>query len=202
MNELYKKILNYATFMHRGLVREDNTPYIEHPKRVASYIESLNIEDSDNLIYAALLHDTIEDTDASYKEIEILFGKDIADLVLEVTTDDKEKAKVGKLNYLKDKVLNISDKALILKLSDRLDNVRDLINANKNFQIKYSNETYELISHLIQNRELNNIHKKISREIILKLIEYNNLSIDKINNLNIMFNELNNDLTMKRKLDK
>ena len=200
MNELYKKILNYATFMHRGLVREDNTPYIEHPKRVAEYIKSLDNLDNDNLIYAALLHDTIEDTDATYKELELLFGQDIANLVFEVTTDAKEKNKIGKLNYLKDKVLQISDDALILKLSDRLDNVRDLVNANKDFQIKYSNETYELIKHLIQNRKLNNIHQKICREIMLKLVEYNNLSEDNINDLQTMIEKLDS-LVLKRSLE-
>ena len=200
MNELYKKILNYATFMHRGLVREDNTPYIEHPKRVAEYIKSLDNLDNDNLIYAALLHDTIEDTDATYKELELLFGQDIANLVFEVTTDAKEKNKIGKLNYLKDKVLKISDDALILKLSDRLDNVRDLVNANKDFQIKYSNETYELIKHLIQNRKLNNIHQKICREIMLKLVEYNNLSEDNINDLQTMIEKLDS-LVLKRSIE-
>lgn len=200
MNELYKKILNYATFMHRGLVREDNTPYIEHPKRVAEYIKSLDNLNNDNLIYAALLHDTIEDTDATYKELELLFGQDIANLVFEVTTDAKEKNKIGKLNYLKDKVLKISDDALILKLSDRLDNVRDLVNANNNFQIKYSNETYELIKHLIQNRKLNNIHQKICREIMLKLVEYNNLSEDNINDLHTMIEKLDS-LVLKRSLE-
>ncbi len=182
--------LNYATYMHRGQVREDNTSYIEHPKRVAEYINSLNIENKENLIKAALLHDIIEDTDASFKELEILFGSDVANLVLEVTTDEKLKNKIGKLNYLKDKVLNISHDALILKLSDRLDNVRDLVNANKEFQIKYSNETYELINHLMNNRKLLNIHKKICLNIVNRLIEYNNLTIEKEENLKKMANNL------------
>ena len=75
----------FATQRHRDQKRKDEiTPYITHPIALAATLSDAGVRDV-NVLAAALLHDTIEDTDATYDDIRGEFGKQIADLVAEVT---------------------------------------------------------------------------------------------------------------------
>src|SRR6266478_3838883 len=86
---LLLKSISFAADKHRFQKRKDAdaTPYINHPINVALTLSEIGKENDDNLIIAAVLHDTIEDTKTTPEEIENLFGKKVLDIVLEVTDD-------------------------------------------------------------------------------------------------------------------
>ena len=89
--------------------------------------------DIENYKIAALLHDTIEDTDATYEEILELFGKEIADIVQNVTSNKQKSNELGKTVYLSYKMVEINDKDLTLKLCDRFDNICGIEHVNDEF---------------------------------------------------------------------
>lgn len=179
-NNKINEALEYATKMHQGQLRKDGTDYINHPIRVANYVkkfkQSKNLE---NLIISAYLHDTLEDTEATYYDLVEKFGPQVASIVLELTTDIDFKKELGKTKYLEIKMKNMSSWALVIKLCDRLDNVSDLINADETFKDKYIKETLEIISYLINNRQLSNTHITIIKDILKELSKLNNSEIIK-----------------------
>jgi len=129
--ELIRMAYDYAAGMHNGQTRKTGEAYIMHPLRVAYLIASWGF-DSD-VICAAILHDIIEDTSAALEELTNKFGPDIADIVNTVTAIDKEiKDKLGltkeELDELSDRHLqeNMSEKALFVKVADRIDNLRTI----------------------------------------------------------------------------
>ena len=168
--KMYNKALKYATIKHEGKYRKgyDHKPYITHPIEVSKLVEKYMQDDYQLDIYkvAALLHDTLEDTDATYDEISKLFGKQIADIVLELTNDKDEKNRLGKDIYLANKMSKMNDKTLILKLCDRLHNVSELINADDEFNEKYVRETIYIINYLLLYRKLDNTHLTIINDIM------------------------------------
>lgn len=103
MSELILKALKYAERKHRGQKRKaSGADYITHPILV-SYLAA-NFKRSkalEVLICAAILHDTVEDTKATYSEILRLFGMPITSIVFELTSDPTVIKKIGKLEYLK-----------------------------------------------------------------------------------------------------
>ena len=88
-NKVYEAYL-MAKEKHRGQKRMDGRPYIAHPIMVARLVKKYlsNEERLDEIIMAAYLHDTIEDTDTTYEEIEEKFGSYVAYLVMGVTNDE------------------------------------------------------------------------------------------------------------------
>ena len=66
---------------------------------------------------------------------------------------------------------NMTDLALIVKLVDRLDNVKDLVNSNEEFRVKYLKETIEILNYILDNREFNEIHINIINEIKTSIFE-------------------------------
>ena len=121
------KTLAFATQKHRHQRRKDieASPYINHPITLVDIlVNEAEVTDLDTLL-AALLHDTIEDTDATVEEIETEFGPTIASLVMEVTDD-------GTLPQLERKALQIKHapgltyKAKLIKLADKIANLRDI----------------------------------------------------------------------------
>ena len=127
------------------------------------------------------LHDTLEDTDTTYEEIKEYFGIDVANYVKELTNDDKIKHDMGKSNYLKLKMLFMSPLAFKVKLCDRLDNVKDLVNSNSSqFMSRYINETLEIFNFLIFNRELDDEEYELVREILNNVKNLNNNYVRKL----------------------
>lgn len=170
--------LVYASTLHKGQVRKDNTEYINHPIRIANYIKNLELDNLEQyrnlLITCSYLHDTIEDTIATYYDIADKFGNIVASIVLELTSDKIFKKEIGKTKYLQLKMTNMTDLALIIKLADRLDNVKDLVNSNDEFRVKYIKETIEILNYILDNREFSKIQLNILEEIkssIFELIE-------------------------------
>ena len=173
MNKI-EKAKEFATKAHKGQYRTGGEEYIVHPIRVAENVKKFKqSSELDMLIAAAYLHDTIEDTNATYYDIVKEFGPGIASIVLELTTDEDMKNELGKKRYLQIKLKNMSSWALVVKLCDRLDNVTDLKKCSKEFIKKYVDETNEIIDYLEKNRELSNTHKNIIKEIKNALKTYN-----------------------------
>lgn len=171
----YEKALRYASEKHYGKVRKGSKPipYIVHPINVRHSISKYMKNDEEVEIYeiAALLHDTLENSDATYEEEVELFGKEVADIVLSVTSDKKKQKELGKDIYLSNKMVEMNDKSLILKLCDRLDNVTDLDKVDEEFNEKYVKETSYIINYLLLNRELNSTHLEIINDIMKKIKE-------------------------------
>lgn len=125
--KLYTKCINFAAIKHRDQRRKDSkeTPYINHPIGVAYILTSEgNVTDLD-VVIAAILHDTVEDTDTSFDEIENEFGSKIRDIVAEVT-DDKSLPKMERKRLQIEHALTASREAKLVKLADKLYNLRDL----------------------------------------------------------------------------
>lgn len=167
-----EEALEYAKEKHNGQYRCDGTDYIVHPMRVANYVselkESKNIE---TLLASAYLHDTLEDTDATYYDLVGKFGSQVASIVLELTNDEDLKKELGKTKYLEIKMKNMSSWALVIKLCDRLDNVSDLKDRDDYFRNKYAKETIEILDYLLNNRDLSSTHLCI----IKRIVEYLNM---------------------------
>jgi glycerol-3-phosphate cytidylyltransferase-like family protein len=107
--------LDFATNAHAGQTRAGGDPYITHPVRVAASVEQhKKSQKLDALMQAALLHDTIEDTNTTYEDLETLFGGLVASLVKELTSDSEQIQKMGKANYLAHKMANMSSYALVI----------------------------------------------------------------------------------------
>lgn len=121
------KALSFAAEKHRNQKRKDSegTPYINHPISVAKTLAEAG-ETELKLLVAALLHDTIEDTETAPEEIEQEFGLEVLTIVLEVT-DDKSLPKEERKRL---QIVQASKKSLWarkLKLADKICNVNDIV---------------------------------------------------------------------------
>src|ERR1035437_5644035 len=83
------RAIGFAMSRHLGQLYDDGRPFIEHPLQVYDILTE--VTNDPNLLAAALLHDTIEDTPTTYKELVQTFNTDIADLVMEVTKEGATK---------------------------------------------------------------------------------------------------------------
>jgi guanosine-3',5'-bis(diphosphate) 3'-pyrophosphohydrolase len=127
--DLLNRAYVYAMKAHGAQKRASGDPYISHPLEVAAILTNLKLDDA--TIAAALLHDTIEDTDATRAEIDTLFGPEIGRLVdgltklkrLELVSKEAKQAE-----NLRKLLLAIADdvRVLLIKLADRLHNMRTL----------------------------------------------------------------------------
>lgn len=121
---------NFAAIKHSSQKRKDpqSTPYINHPIGVAQIlVVEGGVHDVDTL-QAALLHDTVEDTDTSLDEIHTEFGSHVMSIVAEVT-DDKNLLKAARKEMQVSHAPGLSTEAKLVKLADKLYNLRDLLRA-------------------------------------------------------------------------
>lgn len=122
------KGVEFATRKHSDQRRkgENCEPYINHVVEVAALLaEATDGQDMD-LVLAGLLHDTVEDTETAPDEIESAFGREVRDLVMEVTDDKSLPKKVRKLFQVEDTPWK-SERARMLKLADKTSNLRAII---------------------------------------------------------------------------
>jgi guanosine-3',5'-bis(diphosphate) 3'-pyrophosphohydrolase len=130
-NNNLNKLLEAASFAakrHSGQKRKgaDGEPYINHPLEVANLLANVGkVEDYDVLI-AALLHDTIEDTGTTKEEITELFGAKVCEMVLEVT-DDKSLPKPARKQKQVEHAPHLSPGAKLIKLGDKISNITDIL---------------------------------------------------------------------------
>ncbi|GFO20833.1 guanosine-3',5'-bis(diphosphate) 3'-pyrophosphohydrolase mesh1 [Plakobranchus ocellatus] len=133
-DEAYAKIVkeivrctNFAAIKHKDQRRKDKqkTPYVNHVIGVAHILVSEGGISDVSVIQAALLHDTVEDTDTSFYELQAEFGEDVATLVKELT-DDKSLPKAERKALQIAHAQHASYRAKLVKLADKLYNLRDL----------------------------------------------------------------------------
>uniref|UniRef100_A0A182QXF8 Guanosine-3',5'-bis(diphosphate) 3'-pyrophosphohydrolase MESH1 n=1 Tax=Anopheles farauti TaxID=69004 RepID=A0A182QXF8_9DIPT len=124
--KIYTKCVNFAAIKHRNQRRldKDETPYINHPIGVAYILTEAGVTDLE-VLQAAILHDTVEDTETSFEEIESEFGPTVRSIVQEVT-DDKSLPKQERKRLQIEHAATVSPKAKLVKLADKIYNLRDL----------------------------------------------------------------------------
>lgn len=105
--------------------RHMKTPYVNHCITAAHEIAVLGGVDDPIVLAAALLHDTVEDTDVTEAELRTRFGDDVANVVMEVT-DDKTLEKADRKRLQIEHAPHLSHRARLVKLADKISNVRDL----------------------------------------------------------------------------
>lgn len=165
-DELTDKALDVAITAHMLQKRKSGEPYITHPVAVAELVEKVKKSHKiSDLIAAAYLHDTIEDAPMKIETIKKRFGSLVADLVVELTSDKEKIKEIGKTEYLKDKMLNMSNWGLVIKLADRAHNTSDLKNADPKFRAKYIKETQEILHALKHHRELSKTQQTLIDQI-------------------------------------
>ena len=143
--------LEYATLKHGGQKRVSGEPYITHPIAVANILLDLGMDYSS--VCAALLHDVIEDTDATEEDLREKFGDQITELVLGVTKlkkiTFKSKEQEQAENFRKMFFAMAKDiRVLIIKLADRLHNMRTVEALSRERQEALANETLEIYARL------------------------------------------------------
>ncbi len=124
--------IEYATRAHRGQWRKGTrVPYIVHPLRAATIL--IDIEAPDPIVIAAVLHDTLEDTEATVQELRSRFGDEVTELVIGATESNRqapwEERKRGTIQHLK----TASEGVLYVASADKLDNVRSMRRGERRF---------------------------------------------------------------------
>jgi GTP diphosphokinase / guanosine-3',5'-bis(diphosphate) 3'-diphosphatase len=124
---LLLKALAFAAHKHRDQRRKDPaaSPYINHPIALADVLVNEGGVTDVEVLCAALLHDTVEDTDTSHAELERVFGERIARIVAEVT-DDKDLTKSERKRLQIEHAALLSPEAKLVKLADKICNLRDV----------------------------------------------------------------------------
>jgi len=121
------KASTFAARKHRDQRRKDAdaSPYINHPLEVAEVLARIGGVDDATVLQAALLHDTVEDTQTTPEELEREFGAAVRKLVEEVT-DDKTLPKLERKRLQIEHAPHLSPRAKLIKLADKICNVRDV----------------------------------------------------------------------------
>ncbi|MFO0699319.1 MAG: bifunctional (p)ppGpp synthetase/guanosine-3',5'-bis(diphosphate) 3'-pyrophosphohydrolase [Nitrospira sp.] len=148
---MVRKAYEFSAKAHEGQTRRSGEPYVKHPVAVAGVLTSLKTDVT--AIVAGLLHDTLEDTVATAGELEREFGKDVVHLVDGVT-------KIGKIAFksseekqaenFRKMVLSMADdiRVVIIKLADRLHNMRTLEHLSEGKRLEIAQETLEIYAPL------------------------------------------------------
>ena len=142
---LIEKAYNYAEKYHKGQLRKSGEPYIIHPLSVAYIVADLGLDTE--TICAALLHDVVEDTEATYEDIANNFNVEIAQIVEGVTklnqlfktTEEKQAENYKKMFIAMEKDIRV----ILLKLADRLHNISTLEYLKEDRQVAIAKETIE-----------------------------------------------------------
>ena len=149
--KLIRRAYDFAKSKHGDQLRKSGEPYIIHPVQVAYILADLGLDES--TICAALLHDVIEDTDVTLQDLSKEFSPEIAEMVDGVT-------KLGKLNYTSEQEQQVENyrkmflamgkdiRVILIKLADRLHNMRTLKYLSRDRQIANATETRDLYAPL------------------------------------------------------
>jgi guanosine-3',5'-bis(diphosphate) 3'-pyrophosphohydrolase len=186
---LIEKAISFTIKYHKDQLRDSGDPYYTHPIEVAKIVADMNLDTA--TIITALLHDTIEDTDLTFEEIKKHFGSEIAGMVDGVTKLKKVKLNLEQVNqaenFRKLFLAMVEDiRVLLVKLADRLHNMRTITFKSEEKRRKISLETLEIyaplaerigvnkIKHELQDIALCNLYPDIYTTIIRKLEEISN----------------------------
>jgi (p)ppGpp synthase/HD superfamily hydrolase len=147
-NEQVARAILFAAHAHEGQIRKyTGEPYINHPISVANTLSKFTKDV--NLITAAILHDTVEDTDASPYDIWRNFGGDVEYLVAGVTDPEIEGNRKTRKAAAKDHLAQGCSRIKTLKLADLVDNTVSIVQHDKNFAKTYLAEKRELMTVLV-----------------------------------------------------
>lgn len=172
----FLEAVGFATLKHAGQKREAanrcHVPYMVHPIEVAQILAECGIQDEDILI-AAILHDTLEDTDATENDLKFKFGTRVLSIVKENTDDPKlDKAAQKQMQIVN--APNKSYAAKLVKLADKTSNMRDIVRLPPPWKlhkiIGYVNQARSVAEKLIENggnpRELEALFWRASQDAL------------------------------------
>ena len=161
--------IDFATEKHKGQKRRSGDPYITHPLEVAAILVDWGM-DIDTIL-AGVLHDTVEDTGATLSDIESLFGRDVSFLVDGVTKVSQARAGMRNLDsYLPQTKDNLTKliiavgqdvRVIIIKLADRLHNMRTLQHQPRDKQKKIARETIEVFAPLADRLNMGRVRVQL-----------------------------------------
>ncbi|MCW2256681.1 guanosine-3',5'-bis(diphosphate) 3'-pyrophosphohydrolase [Providencia alcalifaciens] len=162
--ELLKKAYVVARDAHEGQTRSSGEPYITHPVAVACILAQMRLDHE--TLMAALLHDVIEDTPATFQDIEELFGTTVAGLVEGVSKLDKlnfrDKKEAQAENFRKMIMAMVKDiRVILIKLADRTHNMRTLGSLRPDKRRRIARETLEIYSPLAHRLGIHHIKTEL-----------------------------------------
>ena len=183
--ETLSKAYVFALNAHKNQKRDSGDPYLSHPVAVANILTDLKLDSA--TIATGLLHDTIEDTKATYRSVEKEFGKEVADLVEGVTKISQLEGKVtqtSKAENFRKLILATSKdiRVLLVKLADRLHNMRTLSSIPEKIRReRIAKETMEIYAPLSDRMGMNHIRDELEDLSFAELNpEARNLIVDRL----------------------
>ena len=149
--ELIRRAYDYGLKMHEGQLRHSGEPYFTHPVAVAAILTEQRLDDA--TIVTALLHDTIEDTKSTYTEVARLFGDEVAKLVdgvTKLTNLQLSSAQSQQAENFRKLFMAMSEdlRVILVKLADRLHNMRTIKSMRAEKQAQKARETMEIFAPL------------------------------------------------------
>ena len=179
--ELINRAVDYANKKHAVQKRKDGSPYIIHPLAVAQIVTEMGLDQ--DAILGALLHDCIEDTDASHEEIERLFGATVAELVEGVTkltranfssTEQAQMENLRKMFMAMSKDIRV----VLIKIADRLHNMRTMQYQTPQKQILKCRETMDIYAPLAHRLGMQRVKWELEDTALRYLapMEYNEIT--------------------------
>ena len=163
--ETLSKAYDFALKVHKDQKRQSGDPYVIHPVAVANILTELKLDSA--TIATGLLHDTIEDTFATYKTIEEQFGKEVADLVdgvTKISVFENQAVSNSRAENFRKLILATSKdiRVLLVKLADRLHNMRTLKAIDKQEKReRIARETMEIYAPLADRMGMNRIRDEL-----------------------------------------
>ena len=201
--ETLSKAYSFAVKAHEKQKRDEGSPYIIHPVAVANILTELKLDSA--TIATGLLHDTIEDTFATYKTIQDEFGKEVADLVdgvTKISEFENQAVSNSKAENFRKLILATSRdiRVLLVKLADRLHNMRTIkFVIDKDKQIRKAKETMEIYAPLADRMGMNRIKDELE-DLCFEVLnpDARKLIKDRLKNIKetneISFNSVSQDL--------
>ena len=171
--ELLRRAYVFSTFEHKGQVRHSGEPYMVHPLEVADFLADLRLDAV--TIAAGLLHDVVEDTLTSIERIEELFGAEVAHVVAGVTkistipfsSSEERQAE----NFRKMLLAMVDDiRVILVKLADRLHNMRTLHHLPEERRLKIAQETLDIYAPIANRLGMSKVKNELE-ELCFRYLE-------------------------------
>src|SRR5437773_2234420 len=171
--ELLRRAYVFSAFEHRGQVRHSGEPYLIHPLAVADFLADMKLDAV--AIAAGLLHDVVEDTLTTIERIEELFGSEVAHVVEGVTkisaipfqSSEERQAE----NFRKMLLAMVDDiRVIVVKLADRLHNMRTLNHLPEDRRIKIAQETRDIYAPIANRRGMSKVKNELE-ELSFRYLE-------------------------------
>ena len=169
---LINKAVDYASAKHQAQKRKDGSPYIIHPLAVAQIVAEMGLDC--DAVLGALLHDCIEDTDASHEDIERIFGSTVAELVegvTKLTRANFSTSEQAQMENLRKMFMAMSKdiRVVLIKIADRLHNMRTMQYQTPEKQLKKCRETMDVYAPLAHRLGMQKIKWELE-DIALKYL--------------------------------